>query len=338
MTQNNIKKRIEFIDLAKGFCILFVLFTHAKGGFDVSSAFDLAMASFRMPLYFILSGLFFKEYNGLLDFAKRKTNKLLIPFVFFYIIIALCFPFVIEAMYSGFIKNEGINYLFCFYNENFNGMPMGIWFLWCLFIVNILFYTLIIISKNLKYQIATLIILSIILGWAGIYLGQERINLPLYLDTALTAIPFFCFGYIIRKFTNVLYPNRYDKYTIPFAIICFVLVYTFAYDRLSFRMNEFDVNAFSVYACGILGAMGTLFLSKRIKHLPFVSTMGRYSIMVLCSHQIIMLALHLAIKQYDINNWYGVWIVFVITSVISYLLISPMKKFLPYVTAQKDIL
>ena len=132
------QNRIKYIDLAKGFCILLVILTHAKESFLVHSSFDYAMASFRMPLYFLLSGLFFKEYSGFFEFIIKKTNKLLIPFLFFYIVIALCFPLLMELLNSGFIKNAGMSYLFCIYNENFNGMPMGIWFLWCLFIVNIL--------------------------------------------------------------------------------------------------------------------------------------------------------------------------------------------------------
>ena len=38
----------------------------------------------RMPLYFTLSGLFFKDYGGLLPTFIKKCNKILIPFIFFY--------------------------------------------------------------------------------------------------------------------------------------------------------------------------------------------------------------------------------------------------------------
>lgn len=334
-----VKNRVEYIDLAKGFCILLVIFTHAKGAFLVSSSLDFAMASFRMPLYFLLSGLFFKEYDGFFDFLLRKTNKLLIPFIFFYIVIALLSPLLLDRFVPGFIKNAGWNYIFCIYNENLNGMPMGIWFLWCLFLVNVLFYVVILIAKIRPNSfLLVLISLSLLLGILGFHLGYNKINLPLYLDTSLTAFPFFCCGYVFRKFTNLLYPNKYDKYLLIFSLICFVLVIMCAYDKVSFRKNEFDVSIFSVYICGILGALGVLFISKKIRKMPFVSFMGRYSIMVLCSHQVVLMGIGMLLKRLNCTGWSAVMISFMLTSVISYLLIHPMKKYLPYVTAQKDLL
>lgn len=53
------KQRIDFIDLAKGVCILLVVLGHI--GIPISLP---GMNSMRMPLYFILSGLFFKDYGG----------------------------------------------------------------------------------------------------------------------------------------------------------------------------------------------------------------------------------------------------------------------------------
>lgn len=88
------KKRIEFIDLAKGICILLVVFSHA--GEDYGNRFDPALTSFRMPLYFVLSGLFFKEYSGFAEFLVRKTNKLLIPFLFFYMLIVCVLAYALN--------------------------------------------------------------------------------------------------------------------------------------------------------------------------------------------------------------------------------------------------
>ncbi len=57
------KTRIEFIDLAKGVCILLVVIVHVIPELDTPLEF---LACLRMPLYFCLSGLFFKDY-----FLKR---------------------------------------------------------------------------------------------------------------------------------------------------------------------------------------------------------------------------------------------------------------------------
>lgn len=71
------KPRIEFIDLAKGLCIIIVIINHIRP-FDIPG-----FQSMRMPLYYILSGLFFKDYGGFVSLLIKKMNKLLIPFLFF---------------------------------------------------------------------------------------------------------------------------------------------------------------------------------------------------------------------------------------------------------------
>ncbi len=70
---------MEFIDLAKGICILLVIGLHT-GAMPDSLAW---LGMIRMPLYFVLSGLFFKDYGNFRGSGVRKVNKLLIPFVFF---------------------------------------------------------------------------------------------------------------------------------------------------------------------------------------------------------------------------------------------------------------
>ncbi len=58
--------RIEWIDLAKGICIILVVMLHAR----VDIGFSLS--HFRMPLYFVLSGLFFKTYGNFKGFIIKK--------------------------------------------------------------------------------------------------------------------------------------------------------------------------------------------------------------------------------------------------------------------------
>ena len=71
--------RVEFIDFAKGIWILLVIGLHT-GAMPDSLAW---LGMIRMPLYFVLSGLFFKDYGNFRGSVVRKVNKLLIPFVFF---------------------------------------------------------------------------------------------------------------------------------------------------------------------------------------------------------------------------------------------------------------
>ena len=52
MIQN---RRIEYIDLAKGFCIILVVFHHANSALNnIDYVLRDAMCAFRMPLYLML--------------------------------------------------------------------------------------------------------------------------------------------------------------------------------------------------------------------------------------------------------------------------------------------
>ena len=90
------KPRYAFVDLAKGLCIMLVVWHHVASTWGLDTyPLKLPLSTFRMPLYFFLSGLFFKSYAGFFDFCLRKVNKLLIPFTFFFITTSCILPFIL---------------------------------------------------------------------------------------------------------------------------------------------------------------------------------------------------------------------------------------------------
>ena len=129
------KQRIEYIDLAKGCCIILVVYHHLQYHYPTTPELNRILSSFRMPLYFFLSGLFFKPYDFLL-FVKKKVNKLLIPFLFFYSITSFLIPIFKDVLLGN--PCEPIELISGIYKENFSNLP--IWFLFCLFNTNILFF------------------------------------------------------------------------------------------------------------------------------------------------------------------------------------------------------
>lgn len=70
------KKRIVYIDYLKGLTILWVVWFHTPHPSFVGY-------SFRLPLFFFVSGIFFKAYP-FTEFVKKKVNTLVVPFIFFY--------------------------------------------------------------------------------------------------------------------------------------------------------------------------------------------------------------------------------------------------------------
>lgn len=293
----------------------------------------------RMPLYFLLSGLFFKQYKDFADFLKRKINKLFVPFVFFYITTSIMFPILLKQV--GYdVRNAsvtGLRSLCAFYSiEVFSNMP--IWFLLCLFEINVVFYMLRQCTKQLDNSIFFLVCICAILGAVGIEIGNRRVNLPMFLDTALSALPFFCMGYVLNKYTMFLQPNKYDKYNWIVIIACAVYSMLFSVKVEYSGNNYYGNNAWWIYSCGLSGIMFFLLLSKKIKSLPFVSYWGRYSIIILVTHNLVIQVLLIAVRKLNFMPWPSVMLTLLITMFLYLLIIPFMKKYFPYVVAQKDLI
>jgi fucose 4-O-acetylase-like acetyltransferase len=321
-------KRIEFIDLAKGICILLVVLLHI--GIDVNF---LGMVSMRMPLYFVLSGLFFKDYGGLREFVEKKVNRLLLPFVFFYLLgyviyycVNILFPDI--DIYGEF----RVWSIFSFVDQRvyFNG---PIWFLLALFWTNLLFG---IITINVRSEyIRALIVLLI--GVLGYIVGVYKVRLPFVFDVSMSALPFFYFGYLLRK-SSILYPNRYDKYNLLFAIVFYLLSagidYIFDCPHIWFHFNSYSGNPLLAVLVSVTSVCAVLFLCKAIGYLPFISYIGRYSIVFLCTHHLVYRHLFLLFDETKMTDKY---IVSCLTILICLMLVPICKIYIPWFVAQKDL-
>ncbi len=107
--------------------------------------------------------------------------------------------------------------------------------------------------------------------------------------------------------------------------------------RGMFIENKFDINPLVFYIRGITGTLCVLYLSKAIVKLPFVSYIGRYSIMILLTHLLVLAVVSMVVSKLICNSDLAYWTTVCVT-LISYIVIIPlMKKYLPYVTSQKDV-
>ena len=330
------KHRIEYIDLAKGFCIFLVVAVHVFKDCGILFPFNSLLTKIRMPLYYVLSGLFFKQYEGFDGFLKRKINKLFIPFAFFYLIFSI--PYMTLKFHA-----QGTPLLTCLtdaflglYNRDFtNGKT---WFLFSLFNTSILFYLIFIASQKIKsHTVTILILLSLIVGFCGLYLGYQRIWIPAYLDTSLSAVPLYCFGYLLNKHSNILRDSKWDKY-LPIIIIGIIISLSFISGRCTFSNNHYSVRPLWLFPSCCLGALSIILLAKYIKRIPWFTYIGRYSIILLLFHEPIYINVIKLVKLTGASGYLLGIASFLITMVILTVIISPVIKYLPHVTAQKDVI
>lgn len=142
----------------------------------------------RMPLYFVLS-VFFKGYVYRI-FLMKKINNIIVPFLFWLIISdiwrILSFHANVDLTIIQFIKDPLCRVI------KSNG---ALWFLMCLFTTNMIFYFINLILKDNK-RICIAVWLFAMLSYL---LLRYDIQLPLWIDSLLTALPFFYFGYYCKK-------------------------------------------------------------------------------------------------------------------------------------------
>lgn len=315
------KQRIEFIDLAKGVCILLVVLSHTH----VDVPFLLYI---RMPLYFLLSGLFFKLYDGFVDFSIRKTNKILIPFLFFYLI-----SFGIYLLIRHFLPDIKINTVvdeFYFTDPLFSRLCFNnpLWFLISLFTVNIIFYISLSCNKHIIFQSVVAILCAI----AAFIIKDADIKVPLYLGNTLFYYPFFFFGYYLKS-TNLLIESdkkggwKKDLFLAGILVIAGIVLVIFPI--------HYNIKA---YFIGLAWVVALLLVLKQIKRVPVISYYGRYSIIILCTSYLVYSPLQVIVRK--IVNWSDIpcnLFVFLLTILIELIVIKLCLKYLPHVTAQKDI-
>ena len=319
-------QRIEYFDLSKGICILLVVAGHCGCPIDIPG-YEIV----RMPLYFILSGMFFKDYGGFQNLLIKKANKILVPFVFFYLL-GCVFYYAIKWVVPGMLVTASGGVLDVFNNRQFFNGP--IWFLLCLFWCNLLFCIIHQLFRSDIFRIICVVVCGV-LGW---YMGYCDVFIPMFIDVAFTALPFFAFGYYL-KISNLLSTNRSDKYNLIFAFalwgISFLLFQTTTH-RLSLHYNK--IEGWSTYIIAVVSVLSILYVCKSIKRLPYISYVGRYSIVLLCVHHLINRPLTVLLSKIWASNSYLTEIVALCTILLSTLCIPFLKRYLPWAIAQKDLI
>ena len=335
------KERIEYLDLAKGICICIVMLFHIKGIVQYEMMMDPVLFSACMlPPFFFLSGLFFKEGQSFRVFLIDKTNRLLLPFGFFYLVTAVIMP---NILYYGWGVNFqtviGWESLWAFiWPGEYPNIPL--WFLWSLFLINLIFWVLLNLSKGIFHHSVQVAMVVACFGFALIgKMAEETFNTDVAcILKSLQNMPFFCIGFLSGK-----YNLQHKTGSLGTGHRIIMLFGAFLTTLLTFipSLHNFIITDFlTFYLCGVAGTVLIIILSAFIHHLPLISYLGRYSIIIVLTHGLLVrvgtpLVIHIS---HSLAEGYTVFIVWILMS-LSYLVIIPIIRFcLPHFTAQKPLL
>ena len=272
------KKRLDYLDLAKGIGLMLVLAGHTAA---LPRPFSAFIYSFHMPLFFVLSGITFHYDISCKAFLLKKVRTLLLPYISFSAL------YVAGCWLKGLVLQQNDNVLLLakkiFLQED--DYIFATWFLVVLFVTELVFFLL---AKAANGKRSVIIAVTVAVLAAGIvYFKTLNAVLPFELQIVLTALPFFCGGYFIKQFNL---PERLDKLWIILALgavsigLFLVKIKFFTYFT-SLHNNRYG-NFAVFYTLAITAILFVLLVCHRIKTIRFLNYLGKNTLVIFALQQL----------------------------------------------------
>lgn len=183
------EKRLMWLDVIKGICMFFIVMSHSSP----PEAYIRFYTPFFLAAFFFSSGYTFSGRKNLKAFLIHKAGTILIPY--------WCFG-IINAVLAWVADGDNLLDRFLGLLLSFNRKNDDLWFVMCLFTMQIIFYVLWSAILRIETNRRTLFVaalISIILSVLGYCLIMFDIRLPFQCETALVMIPFMMAGYICKN-------------------------------------------------------------------------------------------------------------------------------------------
>ena len=281
------KKRIAWIDCAKGILILLVMYghTHWSVNSDIEKWVRLTIYSFHMAGFFILTGLTFNANKNVVQFFKDKAKRLLLPYVTFSFLY-LTYKYLTSVFFGGPTFNfvSGFSSIIFPVSGSTETSVYGLWFFPCLFITNIFAY-LILKLPNLILKIG-LYFLVLLLCYYSCSLGV----VSAYSLSALS-LSFILIGYYIKdKVSSWISSLKYNSLFILLFILCLWLNYYLS--NSIFDYSSMNYGSLPLYiVCSLTGSMMIFSLSNTLVSFAksnYILVLGRDSMYYYGLHYMIL--------------------------------------------------
>ncbi len=285
------KKRIGFIDCAKGITILLVVLGHTIGnGGRFEAILRGIIFSFHMPLFFILSSYTFRYSNDFSEFVLKVENgfkHLIIPvFILFFMKVILNYllkiPDYVEISISNIINSlvysSGVEVTL---GDTKIGSLGMLWFLVVLFFSRLLFDYFQLKINNKVWLFSSVVFCSIF----GVLISFFQ-WLPFCFDLVLTILPFIYSGYCLKKY------DLEKKYIIKSGVfLCIFLILLLIEFCVCNNYLELACRRYSFYPVSfIIAIIGTLFvlyfsqILQKIMIFKCLNFLGKNSFLILSIH------------------------------------------------------
>lgn len=320
--------RLDYIDILKGIGILLVIFSHSGAEKDGPM---LYVGGVFIPLFFIASGYTYKNREqSFLSFIGKKARRLLVPYLFFSILLLLLYKrFSLLDILGVFYSR------YCLYpfdsSENVFLMGGGnppLWFLTSMLTAFVPFYFL------MKYASKAYWIL-LLYGVFTFACQFLPVLMPWSIDTACLQASFMYVGVLLRNNRGIM--DR-TAYMYLFIFVAYIVI-CFFNGELNVSVREYGVSFLLYFLTGILGTVFLLWLSIKMESTligSFLAGIGRHSLVIFCiqmffihrCHQLFNGVLHLPTEGLI---FYGVSVVKILLVAICGMYLSKaMNRYMPW--------
>lgn len=314
-------KRVNYIDLIKGLTIWAVVWFHTAHP-------EWLTAALVNSVFFFLSGFFFKRKSFNI-FLYERVKSILIPFSFFYMI---SYPYRIFEYFWDNRTLDGFNWMCLF--DVFNFQPqtdylfinVPLWFLLCLFFVQILYYFVSYLDKRIIFVISLLC-----LGLKEVFMSIPSCFM---VNAAFYSLGFFALGNLLGKpWIEKLKDIHFRKVSLVISALLFAALFI-PIDGLSGWWYEtaYHIKLFMVFF--ILMSVASWFNGK----MKLIRFFGENSLIILGLHiipLIVLIRITNAIFQ-ECTPFMG-FIQSVVVMAIMYGVILFCNRYIPLLVGKKRV-
>jgi len=327
----NQSQRYIWIDYAKFLSIFAVVYFHCPPSLPKIPATSLGL--FRMSCFFFLSGLLFNisKYPSIWRFAKHRSKQLLIPYFSFFAalyIYWLLWGYKYDASGAPFYQP-----LF----EYIYGRPAlldePLWFVSCLFALQLLFYLFIKVIKN---RFAAIIVLFAI---PFIPVFVDLSNAPWMLENVCIYFPFYGIASLYRK--EIMQQLGKQKMQLLYGAILLLVYIAIVY----LLANKMINSAFLITGLKMTGGFCVIFpflliikyLADSCGEIVFAKYISTNAIVVLALHTYVILTIAaiVSLSGYPSTFFEGkYWLKFLIAAFTVLVMVIPVyliNKYFPFI-------
>lgn len=224
----------------------------------VSDEWTSFIFTFHMPLFFVISGMFWRPIS-LKDTFMKNYRTLIIPFLIMTLI--WCLYYFVCYVKGGIPLRQMVPYIL----GSFISPGKDFFFMhpYCIYLWFLIALAVIRLFCSLIHHKLIMIILSTILFIIDIFLSVKGIVLPFALDSAMLALPFFVIGFLTSSFLTKPHSMYWDIIILVISA-SLLLVFGPRNGFVSINDNLFGNNVLFYLLSGCCGTLMVFSISKML--------------------------------------------------------------------------